>query len=162
MTEVFKTNPLYKAPKALGDSELSRGRVQISFPEDEGRTDQSYKASSDINNIMKDYAKTGMLPQVRDQIAEFMDTTLIPDLQTAFEITKRASEAFLGLDPRLRTLMNNDPANLEYFIRNPANTEILYDYGVLVKEAPNLPDPMTDLNKNVSELVKELKSNKKQ
>lgn len=103
MTEVFKTNPLYKAPKALGDSELSRGRVQISFPEDEGRTDQSYKASSDINNIMKDYAKTGMLPQVRDQIAEFMDTTLIPDLQTAFEITKRASEAFLGLDPRLRT-----------------------------------------------------------
>ena len=97
-------------------------------------TDQSYKNACDINIIMANYAKTGLLPTFREQNPIYIDNTTIPNLMEAFEISNRAIEMFNDLPPDVRRLMDNDPANLEQFVLNPENAEILAKNGMILKQ----------------------------
>lgn len=110
-----------------------RKRVQIdcSHPK---LTDQSFKKQCDINNIMMQYSKTGLLPQMSIQTPKFQDNTLIPDLNTAFEHVNNAIDAFKELPPYIRKLMDNNPSNLESFISNTENHDILIKHGLIVKK----------------------------
>lgn len=108
-----------------------RLRIQIDCSQPQ-LTDQSYKNSCDINNIMTQYAKTGMLPNITSKTPQFVDNTLIPDLNTAFELVNSAIEGFNQLPPTIRRLMDNNPANLESFISNRDNAEILVKHGILI------------------------------
>ena len=65
-------------------------------------TDQSYKNACDINIIMANYAKTGLLPTFREQNPIYIDNTTIPNLMEAFEISNRAIEMFNDLPPMYR------------------------------------------------------------
>lgn len=105
-------------------------------------TDQSYKNACDINVIMANYAKTGLLPHMQNSEPQYIDNTEIPNLMEAFEITQRASELFYSLPADVRRLMDNDPAQLENFINNPENADILLKNGVLVKREEPKEDPL--------------------
>lgn len=96
-------------------------------------TDQSYAKACDINVIMANYAKTGMLPNFPEKQPQYLDNTSIPSLMEAFDITNKAIEAFFELPPDIRKLMDNDPANLEIFALNPENSDILLKHGLIVK-----------------------------
>lgn len=102
-------------------------------------TDQSYKQACDINNIMAQYAKTGYLPQNITVPARYVDNTLIPSFEQSYEIVLKAQEAFYQLPADIRKLMDNDPSQLENFISDPANTDILVSRGVLVQREPVEP-----------------------
>lgn len=101
-------------------------------------TDQSYAQSCDINNIMAQYAKTGMLPLQQNAQPSYIDNTMIPNLEEAFNIVKLASEAFYELPAYIRRQMDNDPAMLEIFVSNPENEDVLIKYGVLKPKEPVL------------------------
>ena len=79
-------------------------------------TDQSYKNACDINVIMEQYAKTGLLPHQTSLEPQYLDNTLVPSLEIAFDIVSAASDAFFSLPPDIRKLMDNDPSQLENFI----------------------------------------------
>lgn len=94
-------------------------------------TDQSSLHLADINNIMEQYVKTGMLPNQTSQSPQFIDNTQIPNLEKAFEITRNALSMFNGLPAFIRNMMNNEPQNLESFITNPENETLLLKYGMI-------------------------------
>lgn len=120
-------------------SELrTRKSIDCSSPK---LTDQSFKNQCDVNIIMENYAKTGMLSHVTTITPTFTDNTLVPSLEDAFNIVNRAEEAFSELPPAIRKLMDNNPSNLELFIQNPDNQEILVKHGVLVEKTQVIQTP---------------------
>jgi phage internal scaffolding protein len=94
-------------------------------------TDQSNKNACDINVIMANYAKTGMLSHVSNQTPKYIDCTTIPNLEQAYKTVYAAEEAFYDLPPDIRRLMDNDPSQLENFISNPENAYILEKNGLI-------------------------------
>lgn len=97
-------------------------------------TDQSYKNACDINIIMANYAKTGLLPDSGMKQPFYIDNTEIPNLMEAFDISNRAIDMFYELPADVRKLMDNNPANLENFVLNPENTDILRKHGILLNK----------------------------
>jgi len=120
-----------------------RKRVQIDCSKPV-LTDQSGKKAADINNIMAQYAKTGLLPETRDRIAQYVDNTNTPSLEQAHELITNARNLFLELPAPVRKLMDNNPANLVEFISNPENREYLEKHGVLNKK-PQQVDVVSDV-----------------
>lgn len=101
---------------------------------DKVMTDQKYKNSCDINNIVKQFAKTGILP-TNNKMPQYGDFSAIPTLEAAFDTAQTAVDAFLSLPATIRKLLDNDPANLEKFVSNEENKEICEKYGLIEKPA---------------------------
>lgn len=104
-------------------------------------TDQSDLQSSDINYIMKQYEKTGMLPINEKIQGIYQDNTDLPSLETAFNMVKSAQDAFESLPADVRKLMDNDPSQLENFIADPNNRDYLVKKGLLVENYLEPKDP---------------------
>jgi len=108
------------------------------------QTDQSFKRSCDINHIMEQYRKTGMFPNFRTREPRYIDNTSIPPFLEAFEMVNTARELFYDLPAPVRKLMDNDPSQLEIFIKDPANQDILLKHGVLeARKEPPKDDTLT-------------------
>lgn len=104
-------------------------------------TDQSYKNLCDINVIMANYAKTGVFGHENINPPRYIDNTTIPNLEEAYAIVTTAENMFYDLPADIRKLMDNDPAQLEAFIQNADNADILLKNGIIVKkEEPKLTE----------------------
>lgn len=103
-------------------------------------TDQSYKKSCDINNIVKQFAKTGILPN-STKIPQFGDFSNIPTMEEAFNMAQLAQEAFYGLPADLRKELDNDPSRLESYIADANNYESCVKHG-LIEKKQEAPRPM--------------------
>lgn len=110
-----------------------------SVPNGASMTDQSDKNYLDINNIMKNYAKTGLLPQFKEKVAHYIDATVLPSYMEAHKQIQDAKELFQQIPSPIRKLMDNNPENLEKFLKDPNNKDILLKYGVLEEKKSNLP-----------------------
>lgn len=111
-------------------------------------TDQSFKKSCDINNIVKQFNKTGRLPE-STKAAQYGDFTQVPTLEEAFKVSIDAAKAFYELPSQVRKLLNNDPSELESFILNEDNEKTCLKYG-LIKAKPKdqvIPVP-ADIDKH--------------
>lgn len=94
-------------------------------------TDQSSKKSSDINHIMLQYSKTGLLPVDQRKVASYMDNTEIPDLMEAQAQIRAARELFMELPAKIRKMMDNDPTKLVEFLNDKENHDILKKHNIL-------------------------------
>jgi len=112
-----------------------RNRITIDCSEPK-ITDQSYKSMCDVNNIMANYAKTGMLSHTTTIQPSYIDNTLIPSLEHAHDIVNAATRAFYELPPTIRKLMDNNPQNLENFVQDPENYQMLEKHGILIQRQP--------------------------
>lgn len=102
-------------------------------------TDQSFKKSCDINNIVKQIIKTGRVPE-STKIAHYADFSALPTLEDAFTASLEAQDAFYSIPATVRKLMDNDPSKLEEFVKNEANREICYSHGLIDRPAKeNVP-----------------------
>lgn len=110
-------------------------RVQRSFPEDEGRTQQSFKEQCDVNNILKRF-QNGIVPEMRP--AEYGDFLDAPDFHSAQNSVIEAREAFEALPARLRKRFGNDPAEFLSFMDDPENVPEMRAMGLLPKESPDV------------------------
>ena len=110
------------------------------------------KKPSDINYIMSQYQKTGMLPGFSKKNPQFIDETTIPDFLTAFEVVTAAKELFNELPAIVRRAMDNNPANLEAFCSDPENQDFLVKHGVM--EIPSVPEEKPLLTKKDIENLK--------
>jgi hypothetical protein len=96
-------------------------------------TDQSWVKSQNINNIMEKYSKTGVLPQTRQNLAQYLDVSEVPSLEQAHDMVIEARNMFMELPADVRKLMDNDPNKLHEFCSDPSNQEYLIERGVLDK-----------------------------
>lgn len=113
-------------------------------------TDQSDKNTCDVNYIMKNYAKTGMLSHVTNKIAKYQDNTQVPQLETAFKIVSEAVDAFSALPADIRKLMDNDPSQLETFLQKEEYSEILIKHGL--KKRKEVVDITDKIKKEASDV----------
>lgn len=120
---------------------------------DKQLTDQSHKKSCDINNIVKQFAKTGQLPD-NHKVPTYGDFSEVPTLETAFDVAHAAQEMFYQLPSTLRKLIDNDASKLEAFVLNDENKEICQKYGLRKK-------PVQIIDKKADVTPKEVQNEQK-
>lgn len=116
-----------------------RKRIQLNASEPK-ITDQSGKKQCDINNIMAQYAKTGMFTHLSKSVSQYIDNTLVIPLEDAHQIMSDAKDLFNQLPAQIRKLMDNNPQNLNTFISDPNNQDILIKHGLLTLRKAKITD----------------------
>lgn len=104
------------------------------------KTDQSFKKECDVNNIVKQYAKTGQITHLARTQGVFADLSNVDDLLSSYDDIKQAESAFLKVPAELRKKLHNDPNNLISYLQDPKNDLEAIQYGL--KDKRELPtDP---------------------
>jgi len=121
---VFRTPYTYSANAAASEK-------VIIIPEGESMTQQQFKDECDINNILKRYQTTGIMPNgTREPM--FDDFTQMPDLQEAFAIIQLAEKDFVQNCPAvLRKRFGNDPLEFVNYLNNPENYDEAVKLGLI-------------------------------
>ena len=111
-------------------------------------TKQSFKEESMIDNIIRQYDKTGLFTHLNTSIPRYGDFTLDNvrgsagmDFHQALVIVKQSQEAFAELPAHLRKRFNNDPGNFLEFVDDPSNFEEAQELGLIDPDfkAPEAP-----------------------
>lgn len=108
---------------------------------DETLVQQSFKTECDINHILAQYKKTGMISHISAQAAQgaYIDLPSECDLQTSFEIVRQAQEAFGSLPAKVRDRFGNDPGRFLGAFQDPSMADELRELGLLNAAAPPPP-----------------------
>jgi phage internal scaffolding protein len=96
----------------------------------EGLTEQSHKRECDMNYILADYARTGIVRHVAKHQGRYDDVT-VQDFQEAMFLVKGAQDMFLELPAETRKEFDNDPVKFLDYVQDPANKEKLKEKGLL-------------------------------
>jgi phage internal scaffolding protein len=104
--------------------------------EDASLAQQHFKDECDINNILRQFNVTGLLPDAPVS-PQYGDFTGISDYKTALDRINSANTEFMNLPAELRAKFNNEPANLINFLDNDANRQEAENLG-LVEPLNNL------------------------
>lgn len=119
-------------------------RVGDQDPGDEPTaTQQNYEAECNINNIMKRYLNTGILPEGSPRAAAYGDFCDVGSYQEALSIIANAQDQFDALPSAARARFDNDPAAFLEFIQNPANLTEAQTLGLLKEVPPPETPPVT-------------------
>lgn len=106
-------------------------------------TRQEFAAECDINTIMAQYEKHLADPMMSLRAAEarYVDFTEMPhDLMGAMDVLNKGTEAFMSLPASVRREFDNDPVQFVDFASNPANLDVMREWG-LAPAAPKAPEP---------------------
>lgn len=95
-----------------------------------GKTEQAHKDQCDMNLILRDYQKTGLMQHVKNHEGRY-DDILVGDFQEAMFLVTRAQTMFSELPSNVRKRFANDPAEFLSFCQNPDNREELAEMGLL-------------------------------
>lgn len=107
-------------------------------PFEETRTRQSEAAACNINNIMRRYEKTGVIPPAKRN-AFYADVSTMGDYRTALHQVQSAQDYFMSLPAKLRSRFENDAAAFLDFVSDPANRDEMVELG-LIESADDVPD----------------------
>ena len=103
-------------------------------------TEQSFKDQCDINNIVKQYERTGLMPHQRPNEPVYGDISDAPTFLEAQNIVVAGKEAFAALPAHVRDRFQNDPARYLAFMDNDENYDEAVKLGLVVKKASSAPD----------------------
>lgn len=94
---------------------------------------QHFKDECDINNILRQFNITGLLPE-NPLSPRYGDFTGISDYQTALNAVMEAEEGFMTLPAQIRARFNNDPEQLIQFLDNSQNLDEAIRLGIVDKK----------------------------
>lgn len=105
-------------------------------------TKQEFKKECDINNILKQYSRTGMLNHVSARAAQGMYTDLPDalDFQESLHLVRDAEARFMSLPAKLRDRFGNDPVAFLAFCADPRNLDEMRELG-LARPAAEATEP---------------------
>lgn len=115
-------------------------RVSINLgatKENPGRTKQSFRDECDINLIVPQANKTGLLTHITASGGRYEDLSNAPDYQTALNLVISADAAFQELPAGIRKTFDNDPETFLSFMDDPENAEKCIEMGLMAK--PDTP-----------------------
>lgn len=112
-----------------------RVRVDLSFLDEEGQplptlTQQHAKAECDINNILRQYDRTGVITHVAKAAGQYGDFTAVNEYQESLNMVIAAQEAFMELPSGIRKQFANDPGAFFEFATDPANADQMVALGL--------------------------------
>jgi len=106
--------------------------------EDATRTQQHFKDETDINNILRQFNITGLLP-TKSISPRYGDFTGIGDYHSALNSVIAAETEFMTLPAHLRARFDNDPQELIEFLNNPENKDEAIKLGLVSKTEASAP-----------------------
>lgn len=111
---------------------------------DELMTKQSFKAECDINNILRQYSKTGVITHVQSSRPTYGDLPDSIDYQQSMNTLLQADAAFAGLPASVRSRFGNDPAAFLAALTDPTQRTYLTEVGVFrpADPASAVPEPV--------------------
>lgn len=113
----------------------------LHFGDEPSRTRQEFAKECDINSLMSQYERTGIVSHVNSREPMYLDLgDGMYDLRTALDIVRDASLAFNSLPAVVRREFDNDPVKFIAFAEDPANLERMREWG-LAPAAPAEPAP---------------------
>jgi len=98
------------------------------------RTKQSFKSECDINNIMRKFEKTGILPDLIKQNPRYGDFSEVPDYLAALNTVQKAHEQFESLSAKVRERFANSPERFLAFVTDKSNAAEMRSLGLLKPE----------------------------
>lgn len=116
-----------------------RLRVTLDCSDSENMTKQSHKEECDINNILTQFKRTGIIQHITQQQPIFTDLPDQMDYQQALHLQEQATEAFASLPSTVRRYFENNPAKLLNALGDPEQTSMLQELGILAR--PEQPQP---------------------
>ena len=122
-----------------------KNRVSISFLDENGeqeigRTEQCHKNLCSIDNIIRQYDKTGLITHLNNAVANYGDFTEVNEYQDSLNLVMEAQDAFAELPSHIRKKFDYDPGQFFEFATNPENKDELIDLGLA--EAPIIQAPI--------------------
>jgi len=105
------------------------------------RTKQQFLEQCDINNIVKQYSKTGQFTHLSANLAKgtYSDLPDPIEFQDSMNLVIQAEGAFATLPAKVRNRFGNDPAEFLAFMGDPANVEEIVKMGLAVERPPETP-----------------------
>lgn len=98
-------------------------RLVIDCSKDPSVTKQSFKAESDINNIVARYARTGLVTHVAAKSPVYVDVSDVNDYREALDRIRETQTFFDGLPAKIRSRFKNDAAQFLDFMSDENNAE---------------------------------------
>jgi len=95
-----------------------------------GLTEQAHKDETDMNYILRDYARTGFIKHSKENQGRYDDVTVTDFQDAMFKVTE-AQNMFNELPSQVRKRFGNDPAEFLGFVQNPNNSEEMHRLGIL-------------------------------
>lgn len=95
-----------------------------------GLTEQSHKDETNMNYILRDYARTGFIKHSKENQGKYDDIS-VQDFQEAMFTVTEAQNMFNELPGAVRKEFGNTPAQFLEFVQNPANQEKLQKMGIV-------------------------------
>jgi phage internal scaffolding protein len=104
-------------------------------------TKQSHKAECDINTILSQYKKTGILNHINNASANYQELPNQIDYQLSLNTIISAEHAFSELPSVVRDRYHNDPSTFLAALSDPSQRAQLEEWGVFKKPVPTLQTP---------------------
>lgn len=121
----------------------SKRRQPLQFGDEKSRTHQEFLESSDINNIMKRYRVTGLMPMTKREPL-FGDFSELPTYQEALNTVISAQQGFAALPSNVRDRFHNDPEEFLKFVHTEGNDDELRKLGLII-DPPKKPASLDDV-----------------
>lgn len=117
----------------------------------EAVTKQSFKKECDINNILSQFKRTGIITHIQSQQPVYADLPDDMDYQHSLAVLDAADAAFQTLPSVVRRFFDNDPAQLLQALQDPAMRPKLMELGIIKplddpRPAGNTEPPKTHIN----------------
>ncbi len=116
-----------------------RPRLQ-SMPVGSSLTKQASMRECDINTILSQYEKTGLLTHVNEHHGDYADYSDVVDLHTAIGVVHDAESMFSSLPSAIRSEFQNSPVKFLDFVSDPTNEDRMVEMGLLHRSSPSPED----------------------
>lgn len=96
-----------------------------------GLTEQAHKDQCDINQILRDYARTGFMKHAKENEGRYDDVSAV-DFQKAQITVANVKSMFEGLPSQIRKEFDHDPSRFLNYVQDPSNALQLQQRGIIV------------------------------
>lgn len=98
------------------------------------RTQQHMAAATDVNLIVKNFQRTGVMSHTSNKMPAYADVSSSEDLFTAINTVNAANDEFNDLPSEVRRAAENDPQMFLAMVESDEGLEILVEAGLETAE----------------------------
>jgi phage internal scaffolding protein len=128
------------------------GRVRVksynTLPE---VTKQSHKDSTDINLIIAQHSRTGILTHLNQAEARYADVSELGDYQDALDVVHQAESDFMKMPSAARQVFGNSAARFLDAAHDPDKRHLLEEAGLIRRAPTPTPEPVSASPEPVTE-----------
>lgn len=140
--------------KAFGNYDPDLVSIQTAvFNDEPSMTQQHHAKDADINEIVRRFGLTGVLPTEGLSMPSSGDFSGVGSYQEAWDAVRAAQEAFLEVPAELRARFGNDPGALIDFLGDAANREEAIKLGLVVKPPEKTRDAVDAIDELSAKFV---------